>query len=88
MGAEGFAVSSILSKIMTDIHTESDNTTFDHGRVFCSLSYLAYIVYAMVSVIMNHPWDAMSFAGGLMAITVGHGINSKLRNDTEPQGQP
>ena len=78
----------MIGKLLKDILTGIDNETYDNGRVLCLMSYLVYFTMALGSIVMNDPWPAMDFAGGIGTIAVGFGINLHLKKSTEPERKP
>ncbi len=76
---------NMVSKLFKDILTGADNTSFDNGRVMCSLSFIVYFTLAVLNTCNGHPWGALDFAGGVSAIAVGFGINLRLKRPTEPK---
>jgi hypothetical protein len=87
MDSEGFAMMQVIGKFLKDILTGIDNETFDNGRVICLLSYFVYFTMALGSIIVNHPWSALDFAGGIGTMGVGFGLHLKLKQDTEPEAK-
>lgn len=45
----------------------------------CILSFLIYYVLAIIDSITGHPWSAMDFTSGIVAMVVGFGIDFNLR---------
>lgn len=75
----------ITRKLVKDILTGIDNTSFDNGRVLCFISFLVYYGMAIASFCTGHPWSALDFSGGIGGMAVGFGINLKLKHATEPK---
>lgn len=74
--------------MLKDILTGIDKETYDNGRVLCLLSYIIYFAMALGSILVDKPWSALDFAGGIGTMAVGFGVNLHLKRSTEPQGKP
>lgn len=75
----------MIGKLLKDILTGIDQETYDSGRVLCLLSFIIYYAMALGGIILDKPWGAMDFAGGIGTIAVGFGINLRLKRSTEPK---
>ena len=74
-------------KMCKHILTGKDNETYDNSRVLCLLSFFIYFLLALGSLLVHREWGAMDFGGGISAMTVGFGVNLKLKSDTEPKAK-
>jgi len=74
-------------KMCKHILTGRDNETYDSSRVLCLLSFFIYFVLGLGSVMIHREWSPLDFGGGISAMTVGFGVNLKLKSDTEPKSK-
>lgn len=74
-------------KLIRDILTGVDNSTYDIGRVLCLVSHAVYFALAIASFYIEKPWAPMDFASGIGTMAVGFGVNLHLKKSTEPGGQ-
>ena len=75
----------MLAKIFNDVLTGIDNKTYEHSRVVGVCSLVGYFVVGFVNMVhAGQIWSAMDFASGISVIAVAFGIQSKLKENTEP----
>jgi small-conductance mechanosensitive channel len=79
MDSEGFDMT--LRKLVTDVLTENDNKTYDHGKILGFTSFIFYYALAFASLWGAHPWQAMDFASGVGTMAVGFGVHFKLKGN-------
>lgn len=73
-----------MRKMVKDILTGIDGETYDNGRVLCLASFLVYFILSIASFVIEKPWGAMDFAGGIGTMAVGFGSLLHLKRETEP----
>jgi len=78
---------SVGVKLLKDILTGADNTTYDSGRVLSFISHLIYFILAVGSIVAGHPWAPIDFASGVGAMAIGTGLNLKLKENSEPRSR-
>jgi hypothetical protein len=63
-----------MMKFFMDLFTESDNVTWDLGRVLGSIAFLQYLGYGLDAyVIRGQMFDPISAGSGLAAMMAGFG---------------
>ena len=73
----------MMPKIIKDILTNADCTTFCHARVSGALTTVIYWGMAIGSFIVNHTFDPVTFATGYATIIVAVCGGAYIKKDTE-----
>lgn len=62
------------SKLITDLFTESDNETWDLGRVQGTIAFGCFLFYSFWAyVVRNQTFDPQTFGIGFGAVATGYG---------------
>ncbi len=73
----------MMPKILKDILTNADGTTFCHSRVSGMVTTVIYWGMGIGNIVMTHRIDFMAFATGYAAILVAIGGSAYLKKNTE-----
>lgn len=73
----------MIPKILRDILTNADGTTFCHARLSGFIFTLVYIGMGIANFIMSHKFDCVEFATGYAAILASICGGAWMKKDTE-----
>jgi len=71
-------------KLIHDILTGKDNSTYDSGRVWMALSFIYYDHLSEVAANLGHPWSPTDYATGISVIAVAFSMNMRIKDTSQP----
>lgn len=74
----------MLTKLLNDVHTTKDNSTFDQIKVLASFAFIVYHLLWIMDVYFTHAFEAKDYAEGIAMMFAAMGASIWAKKDTEP----
>lgn len=72
-----------MTKLLRDISTLSDNSTYDVVRVLTVLAMIVFLLLACVDVAYKHSFDMMTFAAAFASIVASAATALRIKQSAE-----